>query len=138
MPVVYLLPLRDDAMSWNNASWLYPRAVRILNIKAYRSSVLDGLILSLASRTDSTQRPASSGLVNYVRELPLLPKTEDDYSLITIIQDLLRKTDGNTAKNSIMVPILQVVQVLLEGMVLQPLGDHELGVDRLVIPICLQ
>ena len=44
----------DEAEEWNDATWLYPKAVRFLEIPEYRSSVLMGLVLSLGTKTEST------------------------------------------------------------------------------------
>lgn len=45
-----------DTPGWNDGSWLYPRAVRFLDVEMYRMPVLRGLILSIASKTSSTVR----------------------------------------------------------------------------------
>lgn len=50
----------SDAKGWNDGAWLYPRAVKLLDIEDYRDAVLAGLILSANSRTDST---VSDGLI---------------------------------------------------------------------------
>ena len=44
----------EDAPGWNDGSWLYPRAVCLLNIEAYRDPVMRGLLLSVGSKTSST------------------------------------------------------------------------------------
>ncbi len=45
-------------LEWANGPWLFPRAVRLLDIPEYRPSVLKGLIHSLSCKTDSTVRPS--------------------------------------------------------------------------------
>ncbi|KAG6816304.1 hypothetical protein H0H87_007136 [Tephrocybe sp. NHM501043] len=40
-------------VKWNEASWLFPKVVRLLEISEYRSSILSGLVFSLGSKTDS-------------------------------------------------------------------------------------
>ena len=44
----------EEVTDWNEGQWLFPRAVRILEISAYRKPVLRGLVLSVGSKTDST------------------------------------------------------------------------------------
>ncbi len=39
---------------WSNGNWLFPRAVRLLDVEFYRHAVLQGLITSLGSKTEST------------------------------------------------------------------------------------
>lgn len=47
--------LRDnDDVGWNEGQWLFPRAVRILEVETYRLPILRGLVLSVGSKTDST------------------------------------------------------------------------------------
>jgi hypothetical protein len=47
--------LRDgEEVGWNEGQWLFPKAVRILEVSAYRKPVLRGLVLSVGSKTDST------------------------------------------------------------------------------------
>ncbi len=47
----------DDAArshSWQNGSWIYPKAMNFLEIPEYRPAVLAGLLMSIGSKTDST------------------------------------------------------------------------------------
>lgn len=41
-------------IGWNDGNWLFPKAVRLLEVPEYRKPILTGLILSLGSKTDST------------------------------------------------------------------------------------
>ncbi|KAF7979681.1 hypothetical protein HWV62_41685 [Athelia sp. TMB] len=43
-----------EADGWKDSAWLFPKAVRLLDIRRYRQSVLSGLIASIGTRTDST------------------------------------------------------------------------------------
>ena len=40
--------------SWQNNSWIYPKAVNFLEVPEYRPAVLSGLLISIGSKTDST------------------------------------------------------------------------------------
>lgn len=46
----------SDAESdgWNDGAWLYPRAVKLLRVEKYRTSILAGLVVSVGTRTAST------------------------------------------------------------------------------------
>lgn len=44
----------NGQLHWNDGPRLFPKAVRLLEIPAYRRSVLSGLVLSASSKTDST------------------------------------------------------------------------------------
>ena len=47
----------EDAVrshSWQNNSWIYPKAVNFLEVPEYRPAVLSGLLISIGSKTDST------------------------------------------------------------------------------------
>ena len=52
----------SERPGWNDASWLFPKAVQLLSIGQYRKQILSGLVLSIDSRTDSTVRLLSSAL----------------------------------------------------------------------------
>lgn len=56
----WLAGTSSDILDWSDGAWLFPRAVRLLNVPEYRSSVLRGLILSLSCKTESTVRKPSS------------------------------------------------------------------------------
>lgn len=44
----------NEVVGWSDGTWLFPRAVRLLDIVEYRQAVLKGFILSMSSKTDST------------------------------------------------------------------------------------
>ncbi|KAF9077650.1 ARM repeat-containing protein [Rhodocollybia butyracea] len=105
----------DDDIGWHDANWLFPRAVKILEVEAYRRPVLLGLIASVGSLTDSTHRPVSASLVSYVQSLPLRTTDSQKYNLSSLTADLLGHAKTNSTVNSVVIPILQVFNVLLEG-----------------------
>ena len=43
-----------ETVSWNEGSWLFPRAVQLLDIERYRAQILAGIVLSVSTKTDST------------------------------------------------------------------------------------
>lgn len=46
---------RSEAdVGWNEGQWLFPKAVRMLEVEMYRLPILRGLTFSVGSRTDST------------------------------------------------------------------------------------
>lgn len=44
----------QETTGWNEGAWLYPRAIRLLDIPEYRETLLAGFVLGASSRTDST------------------------------------------------------------------------------------
>ena len=136
-----------DNEGWKDGNWLFPRAVKLLVLNTYRSSVLAGLILSVGTRTDSTvsqlslsfivihlkhlQRgPVSSSLVTFARTLPLNSVEVSGYSLISIVGDLATRAKSNMTSNAIVIPVLQTLNILLEGDVLDCLVDDKKGLER--------
>ncbi|KAJ8691519.1 hypothetical protein PTI98_011083 [Pleurotus ostreatus] len=116
--------------SWGDGSWLYPKAVRFLDVGKYRSQVLIGLLLSLGSKTDSTHRPVSSSLITYCSDLPLA-SSPATYGLIGLVQDILAYAKSRAALNSVVMPALQAIHVLLEGDSLNRLNEHQRGIEAL-------
>jgi len=130
--------LADDDTNWSVGEWLFPKVVRILQIPEYRRSVLTGLVMSVATRTGSTQRPASSSLVAYIQTLPLTA-CEPEYSLSGFAGDLVDWAESNVTSNNVVVPVLQIFNVLLEADVLTGLPESERGsacIDALVSISC--
>ncbi|KAG6877463.1 hypothetical protein C0993_007080 [Termitomyces sp. T159_Od127] len=120
---------RDDSVGWNEASWLFPRAVRLLDIPEYRSSVLSGLVFGLGSKTESTSRPLAASLISYVK---LLPITSEDqgYDLHTLVEELTARAQSNLTSNTIVLPVLQTFNILLEGDALNKIFDDLMGSRR--------
>ncbi|KAA1469978.1 TBCD protein [Dentipellis sp. KUC8613] len=121
----------SDISGWQNSSWLFPRAVRLLEIPEYRSAVLSGLLLSISSKTDSTQRPVSSSFVAYVRGLPVATIAEGAYDIRTLAQNLLEHARGNLQANTTVIPVLQAFNILLEADTLDALQDDLEGLQSL-------
>ncbi|KAF7288586.1 TFCD-C domain-containing protein [Mycena chlorophos] len=128
------LPLVNELFStsesgWKDGAWLFPRAVRLLDVPQYRPALLAGMVLSLASRTESTQRPVARALVDYSNALPL--EARGGYSLLELTGDLLARAQINLLANSIVVPVLQTFNVLLEADALQRLPKNTQGLSSL-------
>ncbi|CAL1713099.1 unnamed protein product [Somion occarium] len=121
----------DDTVGWNEGAWIYPKAVQLLDIPAYRESLLAGLVLSASSRTDSTQRPVSSSLVNYAKTLAVSNDDPTKYSLRGLVGDLIAPASRNLLSNAIVIPALQTFNVLLEADALEPLYEDEQGLASL-------
>lgn len=50
----HILTGSGETIGWNEGAWLFPKAVRLLDIKQYRQPILKGLVLSASTKTDST------------------------------------------------------------------------------------
>ncbi|KAF9468537.1 tubulin folding cofactor D C terminal-domain-containing protein [Collybia nuda] len=123
---------KDEAENpgWNDGQWLYPRAVRLLGIIEYRKSVLAGLVLSIGSRTESTHRPLALSLASYAQTLPLASE-DTDYTLDSLVEDLLDHAKTHLSSNAVVVPALKTFNVLLEADALERLSHNSHGLDRL-------
>ncbi|KAJ7505351.1 TBCD protein [Mycena galericulata] len=117
----------SELMGWKDGARLFPKAVRLLDISRYRQPVLAGLVLSLGSKTESTQRPVGLSLVEYSRTLPLAADLETGYSLVALASDLLRHAKANLTANGVVVPVLQTFNVLLEADALRRLPEDSQG-----------
>ncbi|KAJ7175827.1 armadillo-type protein [Mycena filopes] len=123
------LPLLRELFSGQDGAMLFPKAVRLLDIPLYRPSVLAGLVLSLGSKTESTQRPVGRSLVEYSKGLPLAGDghSKMGYNLLTLAGDLLRHARANFTSNGVVVPVLQTFNVLLEADALRRLAGDSQG-----------
>ncbi|PAV17192.1 TBCD [Pyrrhoderma noxium] len=112
----------NDIRDWSDGAWLYSKATRLLDVKEYRIPVMRGFLMSIASKTSSTQQPASEAILAYARSLPFNDEsTLDDetenysYDLSTFISDLLLIANENPKSNALVIPILHTFNILLEG-----------------------
>lgn len=128
--LVELFASGTDSVSWSDGHWLFPRAVRLLEIEEYRQPVLKGLVISLGSKTDSIHRPVSTSLSAYARSLPA-SGTTDAYDLVTFAKDLIKYAQANLNSNNIIIPVLQTFNVLLEAGALEKLSSDDSGIRSL-------
>ncbi|KAG7443080.1 TBCD protein [Guyanagaster necrorhizus] len=128
--LVELFASGTESVGWSDGYWLFPRAVRLLEIEEYRQPVLTGLIMSLGSKTDNIHRPVSTSLSTYARSLPASGPTEA-YDLVTLANDLIKYAKANISSNNIIVPVLQTVNVLLEAGALEKLSSDDSGIKSL-------
>ncbi|KAF8583340.1 ARM repeat-containing protein [Ramaria rubella] len=119
--------LTED-VGWHEGQWLFPRAVRMLEVGVYRSYVLHGLVLSVGSKTDSTQRPVATSLASYVGSLPIGSKPASGLDLVTITNDVLDLARKNLTSNQLVIPVLQTLDVLLDTGVLEKLSNDAAGI----------
>ncbi|KAF5389176.1 hypothetical protein D9757_003527 [Collybiopsis confluens] len=125
------LLVTGEGIGWNDANWLFPRVVQVLEVEAYRKSVLLGLITSVGSLTDSTHRPVSASLVFYVRSLPLRSRETSKYDLLSFVDDLYAHAKTHSTSNSVVIPVFQVFNILLEGDAIRLLESDKEGLDLL-------
>ncbi|KAI5983473.1 armadillo-type protein [Pisolithus albus] len=123
---LFLPDSRENGTNWNNGEWLFPKAVRLLEISEYRKPILAGLVLSVSTRTNSTQRPASSSLAAYVRELPV-SSDRNGYSQASLARDLIEHAMKHMTSNNVVVPVLQTFNMLLEGDAIARLPESGTG-----------
>ncbi|PIL22540.1 hypothetical protein GSI_15229 [Ganoderma sinense ZZ0214-1] len=121
----------QESVGWNVGSWLFPRAVQLLDIQWYRHQILAGIILSASTKTDSTQRPVTSALVGWALTIPITTSDPDRYDLRGLAQDLLGQALQNTSLNNVVVPVLQTINVLLEADVFEKLPQDPEGLQTL-------
>ncbi|KAF8073788.1 armadillo-type protein [Lyophyllum atratum] len=122
MPLLEELFRSEENVGWNEAGWLFPRAVRLLEVAEYRSSVL--------YRAHSTHRPLATSLVTYVKSLP---STSEDatYDMNTLVEDLIAQAKSHITSNTIVIPVLQTFNVLLDGDALIQLSQDSHGLKKL-------
>jgi len=132
------LPLLEELFSspsnqigWNDGNWLFPRALRLLEVPEYRNTVLLGIVISVGSKTDSTQRPVANSLVKFAQGLPLSCSPTSPYSLIELVNDLINHAKSNMTSNTVVVPVFQTFTILLEADALRQLPQDPLGLQSM-------
>jgi len=125
---------KDDAArshGWQNSSWIYLKAVQFLEVPEYRPAVLSGILISIGSKTDSTQRHVRNSLVTYAKKLPGAGDGNGggDYTLQGLVADLVAGAQSNLSSNTNVIPVLQALNALLEADALERLCYSEEGLE---------
>ncbi|KAF8957293.1 tubulin folding cofactor D C terminal-domain-containing protein [Flammula alnicola] len=117
----------SEQIGWNDGTWLFPRAIRLLEIPEYRKPVLSGIVISIGSKTDSTQKPVSNSLVKFSQELPLAGGLKSAYSLLDLVNDLINHAKSHMTSNAVVVPVYQTFTLLLEADALRHVPEEPAG-----------
>ncbi|EKM79449.1 hypothetical protein AGABI1DRAFT_120846 [Agaricus bisporus var. burnettii JB137-S8] len=120
---------RDEPPDWANGAWLFPRAVKLVTISEFQPLVLKGLISSIGCKTEGTHRPAAKSMSAFAKSLPA--SNDEGYSLTDLLTDVMGVARANATLNSVVVPVLQTLTILLEADALLSLVDTPLGVKKL-------
>ncbi|PPQ80979.1 hypothetical protein CVT25_015132 [Psilocybe cyanescens] len=121
----------SDQSGWNDGNWLFPRGMRLLEVPQYRKDVLSGIVISIGSKTDSTQKPVANSLVKFAQGLPLVRGPASSYSLLELVADLISHAKSNMTSNAVVVPVFQTFTILLEADVLRQLPSEPSGLQSL-------
>jgi len=116
---------------WKEGAWLFPRAVKLLQVEKYRASILAGLVLSVGTKTDSTRGPVSSSLVDYAQALPIKYSASSGYDLVTFVGDLAAHAKSHLTQNAVVIPVLQTFNTLIGGNALDRLSEDSEGLQSL-------
>lgn len=131
----------DPTSSFKDPRWIFPKAIDLLTIPAYRSKLLEGLVLSIGSKLEMSVSFYSASLRSSVLIMSLwqqqalgkslcdlvlrdgrpslspLYGVEDEsrYPPLSLVQDLAQLASKHVSSNRLFVPILQTALVLLQG-----------------------
>ncbi|KAK9767248.1 hypothetical protein K7432_003080 [Basidiobolus ranarum] len=114
---------KDVKLNWYSAMAIYPRMVYVLVIPEYRLDLLTGFIVSAGGLTESLVRHSSSSLVEFISEL----STDNDSDTLTVQKicvSLIAIMDNYAKQDRVIVPLLEVLDMLFERETLQPLEDN--------------
>ncbi|KAG8833480.1 hypothetical protein FRC17_010655, partial [Serendipita sp. 399] len=103
----------DTGEGWNESSWLFPRIVQLLQIEAYRQHLVRGIVLSIGSRNESTNRPASTALTAYLLERQV--KVPQEHIIEEVFKILLDLARNNSTSNTVIIPVLSTFDQLIEA-----------------------
>ncbi|TFK27742.1 TBCD protein [Coprinopsis marcescibilis] len=124
-----LFTSESEHSDWADAAWLFPRALKLLDLPTYRQDILSGAINSISSKTDSTKKEMSKALAGITSALPVADGT--GYNVLSLLDDLLDRVTSNGNANKLVIPIFQAFNVLLEENCLELSVEDDRGVERL-------
>ncbi|ORX81575.1 ARM repeat-containing protein [Basidiobolus meristosporus CBS 931.73] len=113
---------KDIKLNWYSAMSIYPRMVQVLVIPEYHLDLLTGFIVSAGGLTESLVRHSSTSLVEYISELPVHADS-DMLTLQKLSRSLTTIMDTYAKQDRVIVPLLEVLDMLFERETLQQLED---------------
>ncbi|CAI2185042.1 19151_t:CDS:2, partial [Funneliformis geosporum] len=120
---------KDEVIRWINPSELYPRMVKLLVIPEYRFDLLTGLVLAAGGISESLVRYSSSKLLDYASTLsidpPYVSSSESKVSLTEFAKSLLDIAQHFQKHDRIIIPLLEVVDLLFEAGTLQKINNEK-------------
>ncbi|KAJ9476833.1 Tubulin-specific chaperone D [Pseudozyma hubeiensis] len=96
----------------------FPRICQLLLIQRYRTAILEGLIVSVGSKSDLGERVIGPALTT------LITTASTAFSLTTLLNDLFQLAKSNFGNNRIFIPCTTTVNLLLEN------GASQGGMER--------
>ncbi|SPO20011.1 related to Tubulin-folding cofactor D [Ustilago trichophora] len=100
----------DLSLNFNNPTKAYPRLCQLLTIPTYRMSILEGLLLSIGSKSDLGERIIGPSLSTLT--------TADNgsgYTLPQLLGNIFDLAKGHFGENRIFIPSIIAVSLLLEN-----------------------
>ena len=120
---------REEEIHWISPSELYPRMVKLLVIPEYRFDLLTGLVLAAGGTAESLVRYSCSTLLEYANTLSpdssTISSSELKLSLTEFAKSLLDIAQHFEKEDRIMIPLLEVVDLLFEAGTLQKITNEE-------------
>lgn len=109
--------------SFKDPKLAFPRLCQLLLIPSYRPPVLEGLIISVGSKSDLGERIIGPALTS----LASSPSSEGSYTLTQLLTDIFDLAKRKFGDNRIFVPAISTVNLLLENGAFQPGMDEILA-----------
>ena len=103
--------------------------VKLLIISEYRFDLLTGLVVAAGGMTESLVRYSSTTLLEYASSLPLnssaISSSEPTLSLTEFATSLLDIAKHFEKQDRIMIPLLEVIDLLFEAGTLQKINNED-------------
>jgi hypothetical protein len=122
-----------DAIRWNEASSVFPRIVALISQPILRRSILEGLSLSIGSRSEGTTRTASKSFLTYLSTLPATSLSPSEASLLSITRTLVDIAGQNPTLNRVFIPVLDTLVLLFEDGDLVRLAGSRSGSGKATV-----
>ncbi|KAF8319117.1 TBCD protein [Clavulina sp. PMI_390] len=124
------LKIEDIREFWSEGELLFPKLIPLLAISEYRKPLLHGLILSIGSKNEASRQPIIDNLKKLLQSLPISKPADTGALAVPDVSDdifALAKTYYST--NSLMVPILNTLFILLDDEVAIVLAEDAAGLE---------
>lgn len=108
---------------FREAKAAFPRIVHLLRVQAYRAPILEGLVVSVGSKTDLGERIIGPALVNLT--------SGPDYARTELLGDLFLLAKRCFGDNRVFVPALHTINLVLEGGGSQPVAEQVVRLVRM-------
>ncbi len=122
--LVKALCVDEHSTNWSNPAVTFPLLMRAVNIDAFFSSILEGMVVSVGGLTESVSKNSTASLFEWIRVCRQLKATQKIFQMGEVFLGLFHQFKRN---GRVLLPLLSTLDKLLSHGYLEELLTHNNG-----------